>query len=169
MTTSVPGGWPPPPYAAPVPPGATQPMASSAQQQIRHTVGIVIVCGLMGLILGMIGTLLHRWLIGPVPVGLIIGLGTCTGMVILAGLITGSRLGAAAAACGWMVILGVLFIQSLVDTDFMGINDIVIVTNRANPYFLSTADWWLYAGPAVALAATMVPYPRLCHWAQTPQ
>lgn len=122
-------------------------------------VALYVGCALLGLVFGMIATLLHRGFLWAVPVGLIVALLACAALVCACGVITGTRLGAFLAAAGWV---SVLVITSL---GLPPTNDVVLITNPQAPGYSWVGPAWVYAGTLVAMTALLPPYPRLVGWA----
>lgn len=105
--------------------------------------GLAVVVGVAA---GVLGSFVHALLVGGLPLGLLCALALSATVFAAAGLATGSRSGAAAAAAGWFVPL-LLLSAPRPEGD-------LVVSGSALGYL------WLVGGTVVAGVAVAWPYGR---------
>ena len=100
-----------------------------------------------GIAVGVLGSFVHPLVWAGIPYGLLLGLALTGVTVATAGLLTGARSGALAAAGGWLVAVAVLSLQR-------SEGDLIVPATG-----LGYA--WLLGGTAVVGLALAVPYSLL--------
>jgi hypothetical protein len=67
-----------------------------------------VAAGVAGAAVGVLGSFVHPLTWSGVPYGLLLGLALTAVLIATAGMVTGSRSGAAVAAAGWLAAVGTL-------------------------------------------------------------
>jgi hypothetical protein len=107
---------------------------------------LLAVAAALGAAAGVLGSFVHALRVAGLPIGLLCGLALTATVLVAAGLATGSRAGAGAAALGWFVPV-LLLSAPRPEGD-------LVVSGSALGYL------WLVGGTVVAGAALAWPYGR---------
>jgi uncharacterized membrane protein YccC len=99
----------------------------------------------IGAVYGVAATIAHSYVLGPIPVGLILGAVACAGLLIALRALTGDRWAALAAGIGMMVLILVISQR--------GPGGSVVVPNTP------LGNIWMYV--AAGLVAVIVAWPDL--------
>jgi len=102
-----------------------------------------IAAALIGAVYGVAATIAHSYMIGPIPVGLILGAVACAGLLIALRTLTGDRWAALAAGVGMIVLLMVISQR--------GPGGSVIVPNTA------LGNIWMYLSAGIVLLVVAWP------------
>ena len=107
---------------------------------------LVLAAAAAGATAGVLGSFVHAYAVGWVPVGLVVGLALSGSVVVTAGLVAG-RSASVAAALGWLAVVLVLAGQRPE-------GDLVVANTVAGQV-------WLFAGTAVVGACIVLPVGRV--------